>query len=270
LKINDQKISLYPAPIRVGILIWVLLLVWLPLAIPLYFLLRDDPNLQTIVIMGLLFSEYLILLKFWGQKVYQENLLKRYGLTWTRKTLVYLLQGLSIGLIFVIIFFGFLKSLNFITIQKPELLLIKVILEGLISALGIAFAEELFFRGWLLDELARDYQNKTVIFGNSFLFATLHFFKPLTEIMRTLPQFPGLFLLGITLIFAKKSHRNNLGICIGLHGGLVWGYYIFNVGELVKYSEAINPWIIGVDQNPIAGLIGITLLMIMMLTMIKK
>jgi uncharacterized protein len=271
LKLNYQKIPSYPVFIRLGIFLLVLVLLWLPLAIPLYFLLQYDPNLQTIIIMGLLFIEYLILLKIWNQKIYQTNFFfQQYGLTWTGNTLIYVIKGLSIGLIFVVIFFIFLAILGFVTLQKSEVFLIRIILEGLVSGLGIAFAEELFFRGWLLDELRRDYQNKTVILTNSFLFATLHFLKPVTEIIRTLPQFPGLFLLGIILVFAKTSHRNNLGICIGLHGGLVWGYYIFNLGKLVKYSEGINPWLIGVDQNPIAGLIGIIFLVIMMLIIKPK
>ena len=129
--------------------------------------------------------------------------------------------------------------------------------------MGVGLAEELVFRGWLLDELERDYSPKVSLCADAVIFAILHFIKPLSEMIRTLPQFPGLVLLGLTLVWGKRSHKNNLGISIGLHGGLVWGYYIINVGKLVQYSDRVSPWITGVDSNPIAGLMGLFLLSIL-------
>jgi hypothetical protein len=52
---------------------------------------------------------------------------------------------------------------------------------------------------------------------------------------------------------------------MGLHGGLVWGYYILNVGELVKYSDIVPTWITGIDHNPLAGIMGIFFLSILVL-----
>jgi membrane protease YdiL (CAAX protease family) len=135
-----------------------------------------------------------------------------------------------------------------------------VILEGLASALGIGFAEELLFRGWLLDELQRDYHPRVALWADSTLYALLHYIKPLQEILRTWPGFPGLLLLGLTLVWAKRSRRGRLGLPIGLHAGLVWGYYIINVGQLVQYSGQVPEWITGVDRNPLAGVMGLLFL----------
>ena len=261
MKPNFHPIAFYPAPLRLGIFLLALLLIWLPLAVPIHLLLSKNPNLVTIVTMGLLFLEFLWLLRFWGKKVYQQpKLLKRYGLTWTRQNGIELLNGLSIGLLFCLGLFAVEGILGWVELRTPSVSLLKVTLEGLLSALGISLAEQLLFRGWLLDELQRDYSPKTVLWTNAVIFALLHFIKPIEEVIRTFVQFPALVLLGLTLVWAKRSHRNRLGICIGLHAGLVWGYYILNVGQLVQSTHQVSPWITGIDGNPIAGAMGLLFL----------
>ncbi len=141
--------------------------------------------------------------------------------------------------------------------QQPKIFLLQIILEGLIVSLGVAFAEELVFRGWLLDELQRDYKPSVALRIDAVAFATLHFIKPLEAIIHTLPQFPALVLLGLTQVWGKGWRRGRLGLPIGLHGGLVWGYYIINVGGLIKYSGEVPDWVTGVNNNPLQGLMGV-------------
>jgi hypothetical protein len=235
------------------------------LAIPIYWLI-SDPNLVTILVMGLLFINFLFLVKYWGKSVYQENnIFAKYGLTFNRINGIFFLKGLGIGLLFIFILFTLENLLGFIEINSSKIFVLKLIFEGLLTGIGVAIAEEIFFRGWLLNELEKDYSSKTSLWINALIFATLHFIKPLPEIIRTFPQFPGLLLLGIILIKAKRKHRNLLGVSIGIHGGLVWGYYILNVGQLVKYSDTISPLITGIDQNPLAGLMGILLLIFLLI-----
>ena len=238
----------------------ILLLCWLPIAAPIYLLIRDR-NTVTILTMGLLFGEFLLLLRWWGKNLYQQpQLLHRYGLRWTRQNGLNLLKGLTIGLSLALTLFGLEGWLGWLEFQTPPVELPRIILEGLVSALGIGLAEEFVFRGWLLDELQRDYSLKLSLWADAIIFALLHFLKPLSEMIRTLPQFPGLVLLGLTLVWGKRSHRGNLGLPIGLHAGLVWGYYIINVGQLIQYSQQVSPWITGVDSNPIAGVMGLLFL----------
>lgn len=271
MNINFTIIANYPAAIRLGIFIILLLVLWLPLAIPIYLLLNSDPNLTTIVTMAILYLEFIVLLFIWNKKVYKiDRWWRDYGLVFTRKNGIELVNGLSLGLSFTFGLFIIEAILGWIKFVPPADNFTVIIFEGLLSALGIGLAEELFFRGWLLEELKKDYHSKTVVLTNGIIFAILHFLKPIAEILRTFPQFPALFLLGITLVWGKMGHGNRLGICIGLHGGLVWGYYILNVGKLVHYTDQVSPLLTGIDNNPLAGIMGLIGLGLLSLLMKRK
>jgi hypothetical protein len=263
-------VSQYPAPVRLGIFILALLLLWLPLAAPIRLLIRDD-NLVTILTMPLLYVEFILLLRVWGKKVYkQPQILRHYGLERTPQNAIDLLRGLGIGLINILILFAVEGLLGWVVWQKPSIFLVKIILEGLIVALAYGFAEELLFRGWLFDELQRDYNPRVVVWATALIFAVSHFIKPLPEIIQTSPQFFGLLLLALFLVWAKRWRRGRLGLSIGLHAGLLWGYYIINVGQLTKYSGAVPDWVTGVNRNPLAGLMGLLLLSALALWMGRK
>lgn len=257
-----QNLANQPAPVRLFIFTGVLLCLWLPLAIPIYLGLKDNDNLASILAMALLFVELLFLWWFWGKYLYrQSNIYARYGLVVTKANLREFFDGLAIGLCFCLSLFIVETLVGWIAIvASPTINLTTVVLEGLLSALGIAFAEELLFRGWLLDELRRDYQPKTAMWTNAFMFAVLHFLKPVGEIIRTLVTFPALIVLGIALVKAKQRCKNRLGLPIGLHAGLIWGYYIVNVGQLIEYENKVPAWITGIDNNPLAGVMGLIFL----------
>lgn len=245
-----------------------LLIVWLPLAIPLNFILASDRNLATIVIMGLLLVDFIVLQKLWGNYIYQQpKIFTSYGLIPNRLNGIDLLSGLAIGVTFCWSLFLVEAILGWVTINPADISLVKIVTEGLLSALGIGFAEELVFRGWLLTELEQDYRKKQSLWLNSLIFALAHFIKPLGEIIRTLVTFPAYILLSLALVWAKWSKRDRLGISIGLHSGLVWGYYILNVGKLLEYTEKVPNWVTGIDGNPIAGILGLIFLMALAITM---
>lgn len=230
---------------------------------PIYWL-GDDPNLVSIITLVILYCQFLALLKWWGKSVYGEpRMLRVCGLDISRHSGQELLIGLGLGLagvlgIFVIAgWFGWLQWQSFPTIFP------RIMIEGLLVALGVGFAEELLFRGWLLEELRRDYSLVKSLWVSSVIFALLHFIKPIAEIWRTWLQFPGLLLLGMILVWAKdatvspKNSHGSLGLAMGLHAGLVWGYYLVNVGELGVYGETVPQWITGVNGNPLAGVLGL-------------
>jgi hypothetical protein len=263
-----QIIASYPFPLRVIIFLLILLVIWLPLAAPIYLLVKDS-NLSTILTMGLLFTEFLFLVPRWGKQVYgQTQLLKSYGLINTRKNGFELLIGLAIGLWLTFSLFAVQGLFGLVAWQNSDNLP-KIIAEGLLSALGVGFAEELVFRGWLLDELQRDYNYKISLWANSLVFALSHFIKPVAAMLRSWPQFPGLLLLGLILVWGKRSRQNRLGLSIGLHAGLVWGYYTINIGKLVRYSASVPEWVTGVNGNPLAGAIGLLFLSVLALGMRK-
>jgi uncharacterized protein len=263
MKINLVRLAQSPAPIRLGCFIAILLLLWLPFAAPIYLLVRDS-NLVSILTMVLLYVEFIVLLKLWGKYVYQQpQILRHYGLEFTRPNAVDLLRGLAMGLINILILFGLQGALGWLVWQQPKVFLLRVILEGLIVGLGIGFAEELLFRGWLLNELQQDYSPRVALWTDAVAFAALHFIKPLEAIINTLPQFPALVVLGLTQVWGKRWRRGRLGLPIGLHGGLVWGYYIINVGELTKHSGKVPDWVTGVNNNPLQGLMGVLLMSVL-------
>ena len=267
--LNLSNIKNYPAPGRMFSFLLVLILLWLPGLTLIYLVMGstqnlEDPgtkNLLSILTMGLLAIEFIALLPWWGRKVYQHpNLYSRYGLIFTRQNGFFLLKGLAIGSCFTLALFITQGLLGWLTWQSPRLPILQLLLEGSATALGTALAEELFFRGWMLDELDRDYSPTIALITDAGLFASLHFIKPISVMLASLPQFPGLWLLGTVLVIAKRQHQNLLGISIGLHAGMVWAYYVINVGNIVKYSGRVSDWITGINGNPLSGLLGLIFL----------
>jgi uncharacterized protein len=261
-----NSVKNYPAPGRMFSFLLVLILLWLPGVALIYGVmgstqnLADPPtqNLLTILTMGLLAVEFMLLLPWWGRKVYQHpNLFYRYGLVITRKNGLFWLRGLVIGWCATAGLYITQWLCGWITWQSPSLPLLQLILESIPTAIGVGLVEELFFRGWMLDELERDYSPSVALVADAGLFALLHFLKPIPAMLQSLPQFPGLFLLGAVLVIAKRQHGNLLGISIGIHGGMIWAFYLVSVGKIVKYSDKVSDWITGVNGNPLCGLLGL-------------
>jgi uncharacterized protein len=256
-----KKIAEFSAPLRLIIFLGALSILWLPLALPIYWLLREDSNLASILTMALLFVELLFLWQFWGRFVHGDrHIYTRYGLARSHKNTREFFQGLAIGFWLCLGLFITEALLGWIEVIHPSPSLIRIIIEGWFSAVGIALAEQLLFRGWLLDELRRDYSKKTCVWVTAIAYAIAHFLKPVAEIIRTAATFPALVLLGITLVLAKYKYGDRLGISIGIHAGLVWGYYIVSVGQLIEYTNQVPVWVTGIDGNPIAGVMGLVFL----------
>ena len=254
-------IAEFSAPVRLIIFIGALAILWLPLALPIYWLLGEDPNLASILTMALLFIELLFCWQFWGRVVYGEsNIFARYGLVRSKRNTREFFQGLAIGFWVCLGLFITEALFGWIQVIDSDSNLLRIAIEGLLSAVGIALAEELLFRGWLLDELQRDYGKKICIGVTALVYAIAHFFRPIEEIIRIAITFPALVLLGIALVLAKYKYGDRLGMAIGIHAGLVWGYYIVNVGQLIEYQNKVPVWITGIDGNPIAGVMGLMFL----------
>lgn len=257
-----KQIQSLAAPLRIGLFIFVLLLIWLPVAIPIQVLLAGDQDLVTILTMGWLFVLFLILVRVTEKFLYQKSHpYQAVGLTINSRFGLDLLQGLIIGLILTFTLFLLQGSLGWLNWQDNALPFWQLILEGALTGIGVGIAEEALFRGWLLNELQRDYSLNIALWVNAIIFAIAHFIKPLDVILETFPEFPGLVLLGLVLVWARRKTQGQLGLAIGLHGGLVWAYYIINVGDLIAYSDRASPIITGLDGNPISGIMGWLFLM---------
>ena len=134
---------------------------------------------------------------------------------------------------------------------------------AIILIIGVGFAEELIFRGWLLEELKKQFGLKKAIVTQSLIFSIVHigFDLPFWEMLSILT---GLFLLGILLSLIRLKNKNSLWGCIGLHGGLVGLWFIINNGLLFISTDSPK-WLVGpgsINRNPLGGLFGISLMLI--------
>ncbi len=232
-----------------------LLGLWLPIKIPIEWALSlfygatdAARNLASILTYIVLYAEFIVLVKLWGRFVYQEPLFRVYGLRQPRQTFRNLLQGLAIGLGSLLLMFALQGILGWVQWQIPSSTFPRILLEGGVMAIAVGFVEELLFRGWLLGELDRGYSPNVSLIVSSVIFALLHGIRP---------QFFALVILGSILVWAKRATEGRLGLSIGFHAGIVWGYYLVNIGQLVKFSDQVPTWVTGIDRNPLAGVVGI-------------
>ena len=102
---------------------------------------------------------------------------------------------------------------------------------AVLLCLGVGFAEELIFRGWLWAELNQMLGSRRGALAQASIFSLVHtrFNLGLGAMSGLLI---GLFLLGMVLAKQRQSDRGSLWGCIGLHGGLVAGWFLLQNGLL--------------------------------------
>ncbi len=250
----------FPAIVRIVAFLLILGLCWAPFALPILVLV-NDANLRSLLTMPILYLLFVGLLQIWNPVVHSENQpLKRYGLLLSNLNFKNLFSGLLVAWGFVLILFFFQGDMGWMQWFNPSPGLSKIVIESLVVSLAVGFAEELLFRGWLLDELERDYSKGTATIACSAIFAISHFIRPWDQFIAGWLTFPALFILSITLVWAKRATQGRLGLSIGLHAGLVGGYYILNVGNLVKPISSVPTWLTGMNGNPLASIPGVTAL----------
>ena len=144
---------------------------------------------------------------------------------------------------------GWLQTDGTLTLSILEALL----LLGL--ALWVGWTEELVFRGFLQDQLQQDLPVWVAAALISLVFAALHGFW---EGQAVLPQLPGLWLMGMVLVLARQA-GGNLDLAWGLHSGWVW--VIGLDGAKLRASGRLPSWVTGLNDRPLAGLIGLLFLL---------
>mgnify|MGYP001238508544 CR=1 FL=1 len=138
-----------------------------------------------------------------------------------------------------------------------------ILINAIFLLIGVGFAEELVFRGWLLEELKNQFGLKKAILAQASIFSAVHigFDLPFLEMIGILT---GLFFLGILLSLVRLNDNNSLWGCIGLHGGLVGLWFLTN-NELLAISKDSPKWLVGqglINTNPLGGIFGISLIII--------
>ena len=136
------------------------------------------------------------------------------------------------------------------------------VLNALALILGVGLAEELLFRGWLWGELslllgggARGDQRAMGL--QAVLFSLVHTRFNLGP-LASLGLLGGLLLLGLALALQRRADAGALHGAIGLHGGLVGGWFLLQHG-LLTISPDTPLWLQGPGgafANPIGGAVG--------------
>ena len=131
------------------------------------------------------------------------------------------------------------------------------LLNALALLLGVGFAEELLFRGWLWGELEQLLSPQQALGLQAAIFALVHpwYRLPPSEAIALLG---GLVLLGLVLALQRRADGGVLWGSVGLHGGLVGGWFALQNG-LLQLSPATPTWLIGpggASPNPIGGALG--------------
>lgn len=132
------------------------------------------------------------------------------------------------------------------------------ILNALALAIGVGFAEELVFRGWLWGELGERLGRRQALWAQALLFGLVHPWWRLPGLGGA-GLLAGLTLLGVVLGLQRRADGGALWGAMGLHGGLVGGWFALQAGPL-DMATAGPGWLVGPNAaggaNPIGGAIG--------------
>lgn len=241
-------------------IIWAI--AWLPIAILLAERLKWHPSkpLTGELKLPLLASLYAIApFLVWGAVQVEGVTFLDYGLTWQPHFFLSTLAGLGLGIGGLIIVFATEAKLGWLqwkTENLPHLRLTCLPLLGL--GLWVGITEESIFRGFLLEELQQDYPIAIAAIISSFIFALLHL---VWERQQTLPQLPGLWLMGMVLVGARLVDDGSLGLACGLHAGWIWGLSAIDSAGLIAYTDKGKPWLTGIGGQPLAGIAGLLCLL---------
>ncbi len=248
---------------------------WLPAAIVLAIALKWHPpqplgNKK----LPLLASLYLIVpFILWATSWIENTSFTNWGWDWQPAVLMSLMRGLGLGIISLVFLFGLQLTAGWLDIKKSEnstetgekqinfwtLIFNPASLLTLLLGLWISATEELIFRGCLQTILQQDYSVLIAAAIASFIFAIAHLIWAAKE---TLPQLPGLWLMGMVLTLARIADNGSLGLAIGIHAAWIWGITTVDTEGAINPTGRAPEWITGIAAKPLAGAAGILLLLV--------
>ncbi|MCU0567530.1 MAG: CPBP family intramembrane metalloprotease [Oculatellaceae cyanobacterium Prado106] len=237
------------------------LVLWLPIALPLTWKLKWRPGepLTMAQKLPLLASLYLLApLLLWGFAGLAQQPFSAYGLPWNLAVLVSGGKGLLLGVLGLGVLFAIELTCGWMTVQKPQEPILPMVVTTLLLGLWVSLTEELIFRGFLLNQLQQELQPWMAGAIASLIFALLHL---VWEGKANIPQLPGLWLMGMVLTLARGVDGGNLGLAWGLHAGWIWTIATLDTTRILVYPGKVSAWITGLDQKPLAGIMGILFLL---------
>ncbi len=179
------------------------------------------------------------------------------------KNFVNFSQGILFALVLIILILVPLLQKNYIS-WIGEFSPI-ILLNSIVLGLGVGFAEEIIFRGWLLEELKFEYGTKISIAVQAIVFSFVHNLS--NEIFWNIIGLRlGFILLGIFLSLVRIRYKGSLWNCIGIHGGLVGIWFFINNG-LIEFKGNTPSFLAGPFTqnipNPIGSFTAILILLLL-------
>jgi membrane protease YdiL (CAAX protease family) len=249
--------ELAPAWAKITIFLGLWGLAWLPIAIPLarHYQWQPFAPLSPAQKLPLLGSLYLVAPVLWtGLLAIEGQSGEDYGWRWNGHLWQSCGIGISISLGGLGIIYGLATVLGWYAVQEGgRSRMVKLILPLLGLGLGIGGIEEFIFRGLFFGQLQQDYNTAIAAMVSSLIFALLHL---IWERELTFPQLPGLWLMGIVLVWARLGDGNSLGLAWGLHAGWIWGLSLIDGADLLRVSGRSPQWVTGIGKQPLAGAMG--------------
>lgn len=238
---------------------------WLPLAIGCAIAIKWRPwqSITTRQKLPLLASLYAIApLILWQASKIVGKSFTDWGFTWNWQLLSSIGGGFLIGAIGISVLFAAQTTFGWVKWQpqseKNSGQIASVVLLTLLLALWISGTEELIFRGFMFTQLEQDLNSGWAAAISSLIFALLHL---VWEQKETLPQLPGLWLMGMVLVLARWVDNGSLGLAWGLHAGWVWAIACLDSLQVIAYTGNAAEWVTGKYGKPLAGIVGILFLL---------
>jgi len=173
---------------------------------------------------------------FYCKRVEKRNLIS-YGLQKDSSSYRLLVGGFLVGLSTMVLLILIHLLIHDSSIKSKEFsnkFYIDIVLQ-LFVVFTISTVEEWFFRGFLFESLREDYSNITTVYISSFIFASTHFIRPFSDWLLLVPEFLGLFLIGIILALSRV-YSGSLYFSIGIHAG--WVYVVKLDKHFVNHFNA--------------------------------
>ncbi len=252
---------MFSAPFIIVLFFGAWVIIWLPIALPLakvinYQLAEPLTLKQKILFLLSLYPLAPVIIGF----IIRQEKLSFVDLGVTKEIFISLGSGLILALTTLAIVFVLESVLGLVNWHwQNRQKLVVAAPSILVLGLVIALVEEIVFRGFIFSQLNQDYPYWSAAIISSLIFALLHL---VWERKTTLPQIPGLWLMGMILVVARLADNGSLGLAWGLHTGWIWGLSCIDTGEVLTYKQPEKPWLTGINQQPLAGIAGIFCLLI--------
>lgn len=181
------------------------------------------------------------------------------GLTFRPQDAAWIAGGIGLSLLSLILAFGLEIAWGWTQWRSPDNLT-----PALAAALGLGLwigcVEEWLFRGFAPAALSSFGYWGAIAISNA-LFAVLHLiWEPSDRLKFALPQLPGLWLMGLVLAYARVVGGGSIALAWGLHAGWVCGLTALDTSKAIAYTGRAPQWLTGLDDRPLAGLMGWLLL----------